>query len=160
MNTDITLLTQVQAFLALESDLLDNKEYHDWLQLWDEKGLYIVPVDHDVEDYRQTLNVAYDDAEMRLLRVQRLTSGEAVSTIGARKTVRTLSRVRVLSDEDGVVTVRAAYCLFEDNKNGIRQFPANLQFKLVRDGDNFKLLEKVVKIMKSDQHLTTISYLF
>ncbi len=160
MNIDLSLLNEVTAFLSTEADMLDNKEYESWLQLWAEDGLYIVPVDHSVTDYKHSLNVAYDDAEMRTLRVNRLTSGEAVSTTDAKKTVRTLSRFRVLADEDDVVTVRCAYCLFEDNKNGIRQFPANLQFRLVRDGSSFKILEKVVKIMKSDQHLTTISYLF
>lgn len=160
MTLNTHLLADVTAFLSLEADMLDNKEYQQWLDLWQETGLYIIPVDHAATDYANTLNVAYDDNEMRQLRIERLTSGEAVSTQLVEKTVRTLSRFRILDDIDGVVRVRCAYCLYENNKNGVRTYPANLQFKLVRDGDSFKIAEKVVKIMKSSQHLTTVSYLF
>ncbi|MFT4940397.1 MAG: 3-phenylpropionate/cinnamic acid dioxygenase small subunit [Paraglaciecola sp.] len=160
MKLDTQLLADVTAFLNTEADMLDHKEYKQWLDLWVESGLYIVPVDHGATDYANTLNVAYDDNHMRLLRVERLTSGDAVSTQLAEKTVRTMSRFRVLDDIDGVVRVRCAYCLYENNKNGLRTYPANVQFKLVRDGGSFKIAEKIVKVMKSSQHLTTISYLF
>jgi|TARA_R110001583_G_scaffold9571_6_gene45267 3-phenylpropionate/cinnamic acid dioxygenase small subunit len=160
MKLDTQLLADVSAFLNVEADMLDNKEYSQWLDLWVESGLYIVPVDHAATDYENNLNVAYDNHEMRELRIQRLTSGEAISTQMSEKTVRTLSRFRILDDIDGVVRVRCAYCLYENNVNGIRTYPANLQFKLVRDGGSFKMAEKVVKIMQSSRHLTTVSYLF
>lgn len=160
MKLDTQLLAEVTAFLNMEADLLDNKDYRDWLKLWGPSGMYIIPVDHNATDYKNTLNVVYDDAEMRNMRVNRLLSGEAVSTIGAEKTVRVPSRFRILSDKEGVVTIRCAYCLYENNKNGIRSFPASVQFKLSRDDNEFKIEEKIVKIMKSSEYLSTISYLF
>tara|TARA_R110002167_G_scaffold99030_1_gene260043 strand:- start:49 stop:531 length:483 start_codon:yes stop_codon:yes gene_type:complete len=160
MKLDTQLLADVTAFLNIEADMLDNKEYHQWLDLWLESGLYIVPVDHNATDYANTLNVAYDNNKMRLARIERLTSGNAVSTQLSEKTVRTMSRFRILDDVDGLVRVRCAYCLYEDNKNGVRCYPANLQFKLARDGGSFKIAEKVVKVMKSSQYMTTVSYLF
>lgn len=160
MKFDTQLLADVTAFLNTEADMLDYKEYQQWLDLWLESGLYIVPVEHSATDYANTLNVAYDDHEMRQLRIERLTSGDAVSTQLSEKTVRTMSRFRILDDIDGFVRVRCAYSLYENNKNGLRCYPANLQFKLVRDGGSFKIAEKVVKVMKSSQHLTTVSYLF
>jgi 3-phenylpropionate/cinnamic acid dioxygenase small subunit len=160
MKLDTQLLADVSAFLNVEADMLDNKEYSQWLDLWVESGLYIVPVDHAETDYENNLNVAYDNHEMRELRIQRLTSGEAISTQLADKTVRTTSRFRILDDIDGVVRVRCAYCLYENNKNGLRTYPANVQFRLVRDGGSFKITEKVVKIMQSSRHLTTVNYLF
>lgn len=160
MKLDTQLLADVTAFLNIEADMLDNKEYKQWLDLWLESGMYIVPVEHTATDYANTLNVAYDNNEMRQLRIERLTSGDAISTQLSENTVRTMSRFRVLDDIDGFVRVRCAYCLYENNKNGLRCYPANLQFKLVRDGGSFKIAEKVVKVMKSSQHLTTVSYLF
>lgn len=160
MKLDTQLLADVSAFLNIEADMLDNKEYQEWLDLWLETGLYIIPVEHTATDYANTLNVAYDNDEVRKLRVERLMSGEAVSTQNIEKTVRTLSRFRILDDIDGVVCVRCAYCLYENNKNGLRTYPANVQFKLIRDGDSFKIVEKIIKVMKSSQHMTTVSYLF
>jgi len=160
MQQDHNLLAQITAFLNLESDLLDHKEYQQWLSLWEPEGLYVIPVDHSVTDYKNHLNIAYDDKAMMEARIERLSSGEAVSTQISQNTVRTISRVRVLSQQQDVLEVRAAYCLYENNKNGVRLFPANLSFKLKQNSEGFSMLEKVVRIMKSDEHLSTISYLF
>ncbi len=159
-QNELQTLADVSAFLSKEADMLDHKEYEDWLSLWSSTGLYIVPVDHNQTDYKNSLNVAYDDASMRKMRVSRLSSGEAVSTQGAGLTVRTLSRIRILKEDNDLLSVRCAYCLYENNKNGLRSFPANVSFKLRRQGEAFEIEEKVVKVMKSDQYLTTVSYLF
>ncbi|GGF63354.1 aromatic-ring-hydroxylating dioxygenase subunit beta [Alteromonas lipolytica] len=154
------LYTRVSEFLSLEADLLDHKAYDEWLALWEKSGLYIVPVEHDVTDFANHLNVAYDDDEMRQLRIARLSNGEAVSTVGAENTVRTLSRIRILEASDELVTVRCAYCLYENNKNGVRAFPANVEFILKPTEDSFLIQQKVARVMKSNEHLTTVSYLF
>ncbi|WP_339672619.1 aromatic-ring-hydroxylating dioxygenase subunit beta [Dasania marina] len=160
MNIDSQLITEVTHFINQESDMLDYKEYADWLKLWSETGLYIVPVDHSNTDYKNSLNIAYDDAEMRVMRTDRLLSGEAVSTQYAEKTVRTLSRIRVVGEEDGLINVRCAYCLYEHKKGKIRSFPANVEFKLRRMDDSFLIEQKVINILLSDQHLKTVSYIF
>lgn len=161
MNVSQELYTEVTQFISCEADMLDHKEYSDWLNLWTDTGMYIVPVDHTNKDYANALNVAYDDAEMRKMRTERLTSGEAVSTHEARTTVRTLSRIRVLDEENGLVRVRAAYCLYESKKGFLREFPADVQFKLARDTQgNLKIQEKIVNVLKSDESLATIAYLF
>ncbi len=160
MKINTQLLAEVTAFLNIESDMLDHKQYDQWLDLWSESGLYIVPVDHGVSDHKNTLNVAYDDAEMRKLRTVRLMSGEALSTQGASKTVRTLSRTRILAEKDGLIHVSAAYCLYENAKASVRTYPALLQFILRRHDDSFLIEQKVVEVMKSSQHLTTVNYIF
>lgn len=159
--TDLNLYTEVSAFLNLEADMLDHKEYGNWLDLWTDTGLYIIPVDHAKKDYANSLNVAYDNAAMRKMRTDRLLGGEAVSTSEAGVTVRTLSRIRILDEDDGLLRVRCAYCLYENKKADLRSYPADVQFKLRRGDDgNFKIEEKVVNILKSDEYLATIAYLF
>lgn len=160
MTTDTQLLAEVTAFLNTEADMLDHKEYDDWLQLWSETGLYIVPIDHSIKEYKNALNIAYDDAEMRRLRVARLQSGEAVSTQISANTVRTVSRFRLLDEQDGLLRVRCAYCLFENKKGDMRTYPGSLQFKLRRHNGSFQIEEKIVKLMKSNEYLATVSYIF
>ena len=55
MNDKIQLLTEVTAFLSQEADMLDHKEYAQWLDLWTESGIYIVPVDHQQKDFKNLL---------------------------------------------------------------------------------------------------------
>jgi len=153
-------LGEVTAFLNLEADLLDYKEYDEWLKLWSDTGLYIVPIAHGEDNYENMLNLAYDDAEMRKLRVQRLQSGHAMSTKTAKITIRNLSRIRILDEADDIIHVRCAYCLFENKSGQIRHFPANLRFKLRRAHGTLKIEEKIVELMNSESHLSTIAYLF
>lgn len=160
MPNAVETYLKVSEFLSREADMLDYKEYQDWLRLWTDKGLYIVPTDATKADYKNSLNIAYDDAHMRALRVERLEGGEAVSTLLQQPTIRTLSRVRVIKEEDGLVYVRCAYSLSENKKGHIRVYPANVDFVLKPNGDDFLIENKTVKLLLANDHLATISYIF
>lgn len=38
-------------FIWREAELLDQRDYRAWLELWDKKGLYVVPIDLNTTDY-------------------------------------------------------------------------------------------------------------
>lgn len=154
-----TLMNDVTAFIYQEADMLDFKEYQEWLGLWDPDGLYVVPIDPEAEDFANTLNYAYDKADMRKLRVNRLVSGEAVSTQTTPKTVRSPTRFRVLAEDGDVVTVRCAQHISENRHGNLRTYPADVTYKLRRDGDGFRMVEKVVRLLNSDNHLSSIGYI-
>jgi 3-phenylpropionate/cinnamic acid dioxygenase small subunit len=152
-------LNAAATFIQTEADMLDFQEYEAWLDLWAPDGVYVVPIDTDTEDYANTLNFAYDKAEMRRLRVNRLISGEAVSTQTTPKTVRMPGRFRLLSDVDGMVTVRCAQLLSENRHGNLRTYPADVTYKLRREGDGFRMVEKVVRLLNADHHLSSIGYI-
>jgi 3-phenylpropionate/cinnamic acid dioxygenase small subunit len=152
-------LNAAATFIQTEADMLDFQEYEAWLDLWAPDGVYVVPIDTDTEDYANTLNFAYDKAEMRRLRVNRLISGEAVSTQTTPKTVRMPGRFRLLSDVDGLVTVRCAQLLSENRHGNLRTYPADVTYKLRREGEGFRMVEKVVRLLNADHHLSSIGYI-
>ena len=160
MTINTQLFNQVSDFLSTEADMLDHREYQDWLKLWQPDGLYIVPVDVNADDYKNTLNIAYDDEHMRQLRVERLEGGEAVSTAVAMPTVRSISALRIVNASDEEVTVRCSYMLYENKEGDLRPYPAKAEFVLVPNGDSFLLKKKLVKLMRASQYLATISYIF
>lgn len=153
------LRDEVLAFLDLEADILDFKEFREWLELWDKDGVYVVPIDNDTTDYANTLNFAYDNAEMRRLRVERLVSGEAVSTETTAKTVRSVSRLRILDTAGDTVKLRCAQFISENRHGILKTYPADVSFILRRDGDSFKIVEKVVRLQNSGHHLNSIGYI-
>lgn len=153
------LMNDVTAFIHQEADMLDFKEYQEWLDLWDADGLYIVPIDPDAEDFANTLNYAYDKADMRKLRVNRLTSGEAVSTQTTPKTVRAPTRFRILGQDGESVTVRCAQHISENRHGNLRTYPADVTYTLRRDGESFRIQEKIVRLLNSDNHLSSIGYI-
>ncbi|PZQ34761.1 MAG: hypothetical protein DI560_27100, partial [Pseudomonas putida] len=113
---NLQLLHEVTAFIWQEGDMLDHGEYDAWLALWTANGTYIIPIDPRQTDYERTL------------RVQRLVGGESISTSPQPRTVRSLSRIRVLSDDGVTVTVRAAQNLREFRKESLKHYTADLTY--------------------------------
>lgn len=160
MKSNTQLLTQVIEFIGYEADLLDHKGYQEWLSLWNESGLYIVPADLNETDYLNTLNLAMDDDEMRRLRVARLENGESVSAMSVGDTVRMMSRVRVLEAGDDVVIARCAMTLNELRHGKLVTYPANVEYTLKSTSEGFKMEQKVVKLLHADGFLRTVSFIF
>lgn len=157
MNT--ALLNQVVAFLWEEGDMLDNELYDEWLQLWHKDGRYIVPIDPKETDFANTLNYANDDAQMRVMRVRRLTGGESISTSPEPRTIRMNTRFRILEDDGDMLTVRCAQFLTDFRKENARQYAANLTYQLQRHEGSFLIVQKVVRLINSDDVLQTIGYI-
>ncbi|RQW62369.1 aromatic-ring-hydroxylating dioxygenase subunit beta [Vibrio viridaestus] len=160
MSLNVELVNKVTAFIGYEGDLLDHREYQEWLSIWDESGYYVVPTDNEVTDYESTLNLAYDDSAMRRMRIARLESGESVSASSATVTVRMLSRVRILESSDDKVIARCAMTLNELRHGNLITYPADMEYTLIPDGDSFKLQQKVVKLLHAEGYLRTVSFIF
>jgi len=157
--TDLNLLARATAFINIEADMLDFEEYQAWLDLWTDTGEYVVPIDPHETDFANTLNYAYDKAEMRKMRVARLVGGEAVSTETTEKTVRGLSRFRILEDDDTHVTIRCAMYLSECRHGNLKTYPADVTYKLLKADDDFRIEQKIVRLQNADAYLSSIGYI-
>jgi len=81
-------LAQAMEFAWLEADLLDHCSFDEWLALWTPDGRYVVPIDQTTTAFEDTLNLVYDDRIMREKRVDRLVSGQSISTSPVARTMR------------------------------------------------------------------------
>lgn len=156
---NIELLNKAAAFIWAESDMLDHTEYDDWLKLWAPEGVYVIPIDPKETDFENTLNYAYDDRHMREKRVGRLVGGEAISSAPVARTVRSVSRLRLLSDDGDLVTVRCAQDLREFRKDRFRQHTSDVTYELQREGDSFRIQRKIVQLINSTDTLTAVGYI-
>ncbi len=155
----VALLQCVTQFIWTEADLLDRKDYDAWQKLWTHDGHYILPIG-DTEDYQNVLNLAYDNAEMRRMRIERFQAGFSISSAPPAQTVRAISRFVITAEDEREVQVRCAQHLVEDKFGRQRLFAANVTYVLVRAGEGFLIRDKVVRLLNSDGILTSISYLF
>jgi 3-phenylpropionate/cinnamic acid dioxygenase small subunit len=152
-------LGQAIAYIWAEAELLDNKDYAAWAALWDDEGRYIVPIENDSEDFASSLNYVYDDARMRKLRIERLTSGHSMSAADAANTVRTVSRFRLVSAADGVVEVNSAQVIVGYKRGKHTLFAANLTHRIALGDGAPKLLQKVVRLVNAEDSLSAIGFL-
>lgn len=153
-------LREAEEFIWREADILDRADYGSWLSLWAPEGRYVIPIKYDATDFENSLNIVYDDAEMRRMRVERLGGGFAISATPAARTIRLASRFVVTHAEPGLIAVRSAMHLTEDKFDRQRVFVANVEHRLVRRDGALMIRDKVVRMINADGVLTSISYLF
>lgn len=152
-------LQEAIEFIWREADMLDRYDYKMWLKMWTEEALYVIPVDRETSDYKNALNIAYDDAEMREARVKRLRSGFSMSSAPAARTTRTVSRfVREKETADSLV-VRCAQHIVEFKFERTRILAADVTVRLVRREDGLAFAYKEVKLLNSDDFVWGIGYL-
>lgn len=142
-----------------EAYLLDERDYENWLDLWTDDGLYIVPIDKGREDFADRLNYAYDDAKMRKMRVARLRSSHSMSALTAASTVRTVSRFTVMDERPSEIDVRAAQIVAEFRRDKSATVAANVDFTLRRVDGELKLAKKVIWLVNSEDAMNAMGYL-
>ncbi|SFV15092.1 aromatic-ring-hydroxylating dioxygenase subunit beta [Pseudoduganella namucuonensis] len=147
------------AYIWAEAEILDRKDYAGWAALWAEDGKYIVPIEHGTDDYAGRLNYVYDDARMRRLRVERLSSGHSMSAADAAKTVRTVSRFRLVSEAGGVVEVNSSQVVVGYKRGKHTLYAADLTHRIDLAGETPRLLQKVIRLVNAEDSLSAIGFL-
>ncbi len=160
MTLNNKVVANVVDFINLEADLLDHKNYEEWLQMWTDDGVYIVPIDTQATDFENTVNFAYDDAEMRRLRVARLLGGESISSVALDKTVRSVSRFRLLEESETMVRVRCAMILTEVRTGNLLTYPGDVEYILLKQAEGLKIQKKVVRLLHAASRLATVAFIF
>jgi 3-phenylpropionate/cinnamic acid dioxygenase small subunit len=135
-----------------EADLLDHKEYATWKDLYHQEGYYVIPLDATATDFANTLNMVYDDAHMRDLRVVRMTEGHAIAAVDAATTVRTISRFVPQSVDDSEVSLRAAQILiaYKRGRHDIWAGEVEFTVRLGTEPAADRILLKVVRLVDAD----------
>ncbi len=153
-------LAQAITFIWKEAELLDRKDYLTWSNLWTDDGTYVIPIDPDATDFAAQLNYAYDNAKMRKLRIERLTSGFAMSAVDASSTVRTVSRFTLASATDTTIEVNSAQVIIGYKRQTHTIFAANLTHRLrVTPNQSLKLEQKIIRLINSEDSLNAIGFL-
>ncbi|QJP69811.1 aromatic-ring-hydroxylating dioxygenase subunit beta [Burkholderia glumae] len=151
--------TRALRFIWREAEMLDRREYREWLTLWDEAGHYVVPIDRTTTDFAATLNYAYDDHEMRAKRVERMTSGHSASAADAARTVRTVSRFTLASRDANTIEMRSAQIVIAYKRAATTIFAADVAHTLRFEGGEARLVQKVIRLIDSTEALNAIGFL-
>ncbi|MBH0111895.1 aromatic-ring-hydroxylating dioxygenase subunit beta [Novosphingobium sp. YJ-S2-02] len=153
-------LDEATTFIWREAEILDRQDYKAWLPLFTPDGLYVIPIERDTGDRAGELNIAYDDAEMRAMRVKRLKSGFSISSAPSARTVRTTSRFVIEQGKDNSAIVRCAQMLVEYKFERTRVVGADVTYRLVRGPEGLRMARKEVLLLNSDDPLWGVGYLF
>lgn len=144
-----------------EAAVLDAKDYEIWQALYSDDAVYVIPIDRDAESFDDILNMVYDDARMRRLRVARMTEGFAIAAVDAATTVRTVSRFVPTAVSDDEVSLRAAQVLIA-YKRGSHDLWAGDVDHVIRLGATpveDRIARKVVRLVDADDAVPAAGFL-
>jgi 3-phenylpropionate/cinnamic acid dioxygenase small subunit len=147
--------------VTYEAELLDRKNYEAWQELFAEDGFYVIPIDPEVEDFANHLNMVFDDDTMRRARVVRLTEGYAISAVDAAVTTRTLGRFIAAEVTENEVLLRAAQIVVAYKRGSHQLWAGDVEYR-VRFGHDHtedRLVLKVIRLIDSQDAVPASGFL-
>jgi len=142
-----------------EARLLDDKAYEAWQTLYTEDAKYVIPVDPDTDDFESSLNMVYDDARMRHMRITRLVQGYSMSAVAAARTTRTISRFTVEEQTAETVTLRSAQVLVGFKREKFQVLGADLTHRIRFNGDDARIELKLIRLVNADAAVNASGFL-
>jgi p-cumate 2,3-dioxygenase beta subunit len=133
--------SEVEDFLYLEADLLDNWKLNEWAELFTADAQYLVPsTDAPDGDPRTTLFLIYDDRHRLGERAKRLLKKGAHAEYPHSQTRHIVTNVRILSTEsDGEIRVACNFVVYRSKGEVNDIYPGHSLYHLVRENGQFRI---------------------
>lgn len=154
-----TASTIAEAFLVREARLLDDANYAAWIELFATDALYWVPSSNPVENPRVTVSYLLDDRRRLEDRIALFDTGWSHAQTPPSRTKRIVSGVEAWTESDGSLRVRASGVTYDWRRDVMETHPVTLMYRLRADGDDWKVVYRIVHRLDCDGPTTNISYI-
>jgi len=154
--------TAVEDFLIEEADMLDERRFEEWRDLFDEDGYYWVPLSPDQKSPEDEVSLFYDDRDAMEVRFTRLRHPRIHSQLPHTRTCRIVGNVRIQgTEDDGQSCIVVSKLNVTDFRQGLqRVFAGRVLHKLRPAGDSFKIAWKKVDLINCDDTFDIIAIPF
>jgi 3-phenylpropionate/cinnamic acid dioxygenase small subunit len=152
----------VEAFLYREARLADEARYAEWEELWEDDGLYWVPMGPD-DDPKVNLSYVYDNRRRLKSRIAQLRSGARHSQTPPSVMRRMLANLEVLDsstdDRGTTITVGANFVLHE-YRYALNIWAGRVIYRVrVRPDGDLGLVGKTVHLVNAGGPVPTLAFL-
>ena len=114
MSTKIEMLNKIEDLIFLEADLLDRKQWQNWLDLYMSDCVIWVPSwdseEQLVDDPELSVNMMYLVGKPALeARVHRITSVDAYASLPLSRTMHSVTNIRLVEETPTILKVAAKW---------------------------------------------------
>ena len=154
----LLLKQEVEDFLYREAELLDERRYEEWLDLFTEDAHYWVPAVHGQTDPKLQNSLAYEDKLLLRLRIERLKSPRAYSQKPASRCLHVLQEPDIeKADADaGEYRTRTPFLYTETKADDSQRYAATAWHTLVWSDDRLRIRLKRIDLLNCDAMLPSI----
>lgn len=153
----------VRAFIEAEAQLLDDRAFDEWYNLFADEAVYWVPADRAQQSWLDHVSLYYDDKHTLKTRVQRLNHTMTHCQDPESRCVRVVSNVTLLDvqEDETCFSVRSKFIMLEDRYGkSQRVFGGTYSHTLKVQGESFRIVLKRVDLTNSDQSFPNLTQPF
>ena len=134
-----SLQRRVEQFLFHQSELLDEKQWGAYIELFAQDGVYWMPVMPEQTEWLDSPSIFAEDRRMMEIRMGRVTHPNAWSQAPQWGTSHLVGNVVIESVSDTEISVRSRFQMMELRRDATRHFAGTYRHTLQRTGDDFKI---------------------
>jgi 3-phenylpropionate/cinnamic acid dioxygenase small subunit len=131
----------VEQFLFQQAEILDSRQWDDWLSIFTDDGIYWMPAAADQEVGEGQPNIFWEDQYLMEMRIRRVEHPYAHSQRAGHRTSHVVSNVMIQSEDEGSgeVTVTSRFHMVEYRLEDQRFFGGKYTHNLVKSGDGYRI---------------------
>jgi 3-phenylpropionate/cinnamic acid dioxygenase small subunit len=152
-------IEELERFLLHEANLLDERRFRDWMELFAEDGTYWVPsVPGQTSPFDQA-SLFYDDRALMKTRIARLEHPKIHVQTPPSRTVHLLGRpvLHPAPGDAGEYVVSSSVIMVEYRQDQQRVFAGRQTHRLRREGRSFRIAQKRVDLVNCDSVFEAIA---
>ena len=116
------LQRRIEQFLFWQSELLDSKQWQQWIDLFADDGVYWMPVTPDQTEWEGSPSIFAEDKPMMEIRMGRISHPMAWSQAPAWATTHLVGNVVVEAADPQQLVVRSRFQMMELRRDMVRHF--------------------------------------
>jgi len=126
---------EVEQFLYIQAELLDDKQWQAWIDLFDDAGIYWMPASPEQTEWEGSPSIFAEDKLLMEIRKGRVSHPNAWSQAPMWATNHIVSHVTVEAHGETTLEVRSRFHMMELRRDSVRHFGGRYRHTLVRGGD-------------------------
>ncbi len=141
---------EIEQFLYHEAELLDARQYKEWLELFTDDAIYWMPTGGDNLDPEKAASLIYDDRRSLNDRLARLLHPSAHCQTPPPRTCHLITNVTLAPLDEIQVAVRSNFSILESRLGVQRMFGGRYEHVLVSEGLRWHIRSKKVCLINND----------
>jgi len=146
-DTAASLQQRIEQFLYYQSELLDQKQWAAYIDLFSPDGIYWMPVTAEQTEWLDSPSIFAEDRRMMEIRMGRVQHPNAWSQAPQWGTSHIVGNIVIESADPSSIVVRSRFQMIELRRDNLRHFAGTYRHTLRRTGDDFKIALQRVDLL-------------
>jgi 3-phenylpropionate/cinnamic acid dioxygenase small subunit len=130
---------EVEQFLYRQAELLDAKQWQEWIDLFADDGIYWMPPEPSHQTWDGMPAIFAEDKNLMNVRMGRVLHPDAWSQRPLWGTNHVVSNVQILKDSKDELQVRSRFHMMELRRDDVRHFAGSYLHHLVKAKDGYRI---------------------